>query len=76
MPKEFTPEFITFSAKTSSNQTQDLIDAKLDKRQAEFKFIHFSNLSNFLSHNSIFAVLKLIKLFVSIIIILILHDTR
>ncbi len=32
MPKEFSPEFIVFSAKTSSNQTQDLIDGKLDKR--------------------------------------------
>ncbi len=32
MPKEFSPEFIVFSAKTSSNQTQDLIDSKLDKR--------------------------------------------
>jgi len=34
MPKEFVPEFITFSAKTSANQTQDLIDGKLDKRYA------------------------------------------
>ena len=33
MPKEFSPEFIVFSAKTSSNQTQDLIDSKLDKRR-------------------------------------------
>ena len=32
MPKDFSPEFIVFSAKTSSNQTQDLIDSKLDKR--------------------------------------------
>lgn len=32
MPKEFSPEFIVFSAKTSANQTQDLIDNKLDKR--------------------------------------------
>ena len=33
MPKEFLPEFFTFSAKTSANQTQDLIDGKLDKRR-------------------------------------------
>ena len=32
MPKEYIPEFFTFSAKTSANQTQDLIDGKLDKR--------------------------------------------
>jgi dynein heavy chain len=32
MPKDFIPEFFTFSAKTSANQTQDLIDGKLDKR--------------------------------------------
>ena len=38
LPRQYTPEFIVFSAKTSSNQTQDLIDGKLDKRLAQ----HFS----------------------------------
>ncbi|KAK0056678.1 dynein heavy chain 1 axonemal-like isoform X1 [Biomphalaria pfeifferi] len=33
MPKEYVPEFIIFSAKTSANQTQDLVDGKLDKRR-------------------------------------------
>eukprot|EP00106_Octopus_bimaculoides_P020122 XP_014787564.1 PREDICTED: dynein heavy chain 1, axonemal-like [Octopus bimaculoides] len=33
MPSKFISEFIVFSAKTGSNQTQDLIDGKLDKRR-------------------------------------------
>ena len=32
MSKAFISEFMTFSAKTSANQTQDFIDGRLDKR--------------------------------------------
>lgn len=39
MPKEYIPDFIVFSAKTSANQTQDLIDGKLDKR---YRVVSFS----------------------------------
>lgn len=37
LPKEYVPDFIAFSAKTSANQTQDLIDGKLDKRWVSVK---------------------------------------
>ncbi|KAK2581766.1 hypothetical protein KPH14_002245 [Odynerus spinipes] len=33
MPKKFICDFIIFSARTSANQTQDLIDGKLEKRR-------------------------------------------
>jgi dynein heavy chain, axonemal len=32
MPKEYVPITLTFSAQTSANQTQDIIDAKMEKR--------------------------------------------
>ncbi|GLC56009.1 hypothetical protein PLESTB_001054700 [Pleodorina starrii] len=33
MPPEVQPLFMTFSARTSANQTQDILDAKMDKRR-------------------------------------------
>lgn len=39
LPLEYVSHFLTFSARTSANQTQDLIDSKLDKRQAPRSFL-------------------------------------
>ncbi|VDM31966.1 unnamed protein product [Hydatigera taeniaeformis] len=33
MPEEFIPEFMVLSAKSSANQTQDVIESKMDKRR-------------------------------------------
>lgn len=37
LPLEYISHFLTFSARTSANQTQDLIDSKLDKRQVALR---------------------------------------
>lgn len=33
LPAEMVPVFLTFSARTSANQTQDILDSKMDKRR-------------------------------------------
>jgi dynein heavy chain len=33
LPQNYTPVFVSFSARTSANQTQDILDAKMDRRR-------------------------------------------